>query len=194
MKPIFIKILCWVLGIGAVGYVGLTIANSFPQISGIVGRVPIINKIPTPIIDQAAQSSLMDGCKADYGEDKEIEVVRISDAPESEGSYHRWECVVKNPNKSEEEYQEYLNWFYEYTRWPQADDFDYRTYRDFECQYYDGMSYLWKYNIWDDYSGDRNYLCIHKYGRAGYYEGMLERYESDKRNYIIYDVKDYSKD
>ena len=107
MKPVIIKIICWVAGIGVVGYVGLTIANSFPGISGLVGKVPVINSIPTLAIDGIAEATMLDGCKSDFREGVEVKVVRISDAPESEGSYHRWECVAQNPNGTEEEYQKY---------------------------------------------------------------------------------------
>ena len=136
MKVLFIKILCWVAGIGAVGYVGLTIVKSIPSLSPLVGAVPFVGKIPTPVIEPLAEATY--DCSWTYAK---TEPVRISDAPESEGSYPRWECVAKNPDKSEEEYQKYLTELDKYKEWPRDPNYNIDTYRQAECEYYGGLKY-----------------------------------------------------
>lgn len=181
MKILFIKILCWVAGIGAVGYIGLTIANSVPSINQLVGAVPFIGQIPTPIIEPIAESIY--DCKSHHGEN--AETVRISDAPKSEGSYPRWECVVKNPNASEEEYQEYLVELKKYKEWPRSEDFDIDKYSKASCKYYDG--------IWYDGTGpiDEIHGCVNPSSKD--YEQALERLEHDKQFYNM-SIIDYSKE
>ncbi len=136
MKSVFIKVLCWVAGIGAVGYIGLTIARSIPYTGQIVGMIPFIGQIPTPVIEPLAEAVY--DCSWTYGESK---AVRISDAPASEGSYPRWECVVQNPNKTEEEYQAYLTELKKYKEWPRDPNYDLDTYLEAECKFYEGLSY-----------------------------------------------------
>lgn len=202
MKPIFIKILCWVLGIGTVGYIGLTVANSFPGISGLVGKVPVVNSIPTPPIDSIAQATLKDSCKSDYVEGAEIKVVRISDAPESEGSYHRWECVAINPDATEEEYQKYLEELGKYKEWPRDPNYDMAEYFKAECKYYGGFFAFW------DRTNDRGLpqcVCAHPFQTESDYKGALQHFETAKKSqdssilygdiaFDIWEVIDYSKE
>lgn len=186
MKPIFIKILCWVLGIGAVGYIGLTIANSFPGISGLVGKVPVINSIPTPPIDAIAESTMKEGCKSDFAEGAEVKVVRISDAPESEGSYHRWECVAINPDATDEEYQKYLEELGKYKEWPRDPNYDTTEYFKAECRYYDGTLVL------SSYLGP---LCMNNAFESDFYHNSkLESLEFIKQYNYITETIDYSKE
>lgn len=189
MKPIFIKILCWILGIGAVGYIGLTIANSFPGISGLVGKVPIINSIPTPVIDVIAESTMKDGCKSDFAEGTEIKVVRISDAPKSEGSYHRWGCVAINPNATEEESQKFLEEFKKYKEWSHDSHYDYIEYAKAECKYYNGTLVL---------SNERTNIspmCVNNAFDSDFYRNSkLETLEYLKKYDYIAEIIDYSKE
>lgn len=185
MKPVIIKIICWVAGIGVVGYVGLTIANSFPGISGLVGKVPVINSIPTPAIDGIAEATMLDGCKSDFKEGVEIKVVHISDAPESEGSYHRWECVAQNPNGTEEEYQKYLEELGKYKEWPRDPNYSVADYDRAECKYYDGIFFR-------STSLNETTICVNPFNK--YYESNIERLESDKTTGHAYDIVDYSKE
>lgn len=184
MKTIIIKILCWVVGIGVVGYVGLTIANSIPSINQLVGMVPVIGQIPTPIIEPLAEA-IYDCSWA--GEN--AEAVRISDAPKSEGSYPRWECVVKNPDASEEDYQEYLAELKKYKEWPRDPNYDSTIYVKKECEYYDG--------IW--YSASSRYdskvvdeFCVAP-KMTRYYNGQLETLEYKSQHYDVNVIEDYSK-
>lgn len=188
MKSVLIKILCWTAGIGAVGYVGLTVANSIPSISRFTTNIPIIKQIPTPAIDSIAEASMSNSCKSEFGD--AAEVVRISDAPKSEGSYHRWECVVKNPNKTEAEYQEYLVELGKYKEWPRDPDFNFEKYNTLECKYYDGI--FFKYVSYRGAS-QTNYLCVTKYDQK-YYESKLETSEDIKKNSFSYEIIDFSKE
>lgn len=189
MKPIFIKILCWVLGIGAVGYIGLTIANSFPGISGLVGKVPVVNSIPTPPIDAIAESTMKEGCKSDFAEGAEVKVVRISDAPESEGSYHRWECVAINPDATEEEYQKYLEELGKYKEWPRDPNYDYNEYAKAECKYYDGVL------VFSDDRSNISSLCMNNAFESDFYHNSkLETLEYIKKYDYIAETIDYSKE
>ena len=185
MKPVIIKIICWVAGIGVVGYVGLTIANSFPGISGLVGKVPVINSIPTLAIDGIAEATMLDGCKSDFREGVEVKVVRISDAPKSEGSYHRWECVAQNPNGTDEEYQKYLEELGKYNDWPRDPDYEYANYTKAECKYYDGIFFR-------STSLNETTICVNPFNK--YYESDLGRLESDKATGDAHDIIDYSKE
>lgn len=187
MKTVIIKILCWTAGIGIVGYIGLTVANSFPGISGLIGKVPVVGSIPTPAINAVAELAMKNSCKDDFGED--AEVVRISDAPKSEGSYHRWECVVRNPNKSDAEFQEYLEELGRYKEWPRAADYDFEKYNRTECKYYDGIFIKYK-----DYEGSSTtlYLCLNEYDKK-YHESKLEVYEYAKAHKYVQEITDYSK-
>ncbi len=197
MKPIFIKILCWVLGLGVVGYTGLTIANSIPWTSQLVHSVPVVNSIPTPAIDILAESTMKDSCKSNFKEGVEVNVVRISDAPESEGSYHRWECVAVNPNATEEEYQNYLVELGKYKEWPRAKDYKFEDYFRTECQYYDGLFYRYMYTEKDERS---NSFCVNKFSPR--YEEDLAQFERTKAYYsnpeliplYLWEVIDYSKE
>lgn len=188
MKPIFVKILCWVLGIGAVGYVGLTVANSFPGISGLIGKVPVVNNIPTPAIDGIAEATMLDGCKSDFREGVEIKVVRISDAPKSEGSYHRWECVAVNSEASEEEYQKYLEELGKYKEWPRDPDYDYDEYAKAECRYYRGTL------IFSNEHSNVSPLCMNDFDSDFYRESKLETIEHLKQYNYIAEIIDYSKE
>lgn len=69
------------------------------------------------------------------------EPVRIADATESEGSYPRQECVAKNPDKSEEEYQAYLTELGRYREWPRDPNYDIGIYNQTECEYHGGLRY-----------------------------------------------------
>ncbi len=188
MKLVFVKILCWVAGIGTVGYIGLTIAKSIPSINGLVASIPVIKQIPTPVIEPLAKSAY--NCKSDYGE--YAETVRIADAPESEGSYPRWGCPIKNPNKSEDEYQEYLTRFVENSAWQQNSEYNpvaisARTKSD--CEYHDGIYYEWAFG---QGSTTHNFACVNPLTKD--YQGDLENFNQIKANYIIYELIDYSKE
>lgn len=188
MKVAFIKVLCWVAGIGAVGYIGLTIARSIPSISPLVGAIPFIGQIPTPVIEPLAKSVY--DCKADYGE--YAETVRVTDAPKSEGSYPRWGCPIKNPNKSEEEYQEYLTRFMD--AWQQGGSPEYdpvasAARNKADCEYYDGIYYEWAFG---QGSSTHNFVCVNPFGK--YYQRDLEEFEHAKSELIVYEVIDYSKE
>ena len=189
MKPVIIKIICWVAGIGVVGYVGLTIANSFPGISGLVGKVPVVNSIPTPPIDAIAESTMKEGCKSDFAEGAEVKVVRISDAPESEGSYHRWECVAINPDATEEEYQKYLEELGKYKEWPRDPNYDYNEYAKAECKYYDGVL------VFSDDRSNISPLCMNNAFESDFYHNSkLETLEYIKKYDYIAETIDYSKE
>lgn len=187
MKLVFVKILCWVAGIGAVGYIGLTIVNSIPSLNSMVASVPFVGQIPTPIINTIAESTMIDNCKSSRGEN--AEVVRISDAPESEGSYPRWECVVKNHNKTEDEYQEYLTELGKYKEWPRDPNYKLNDYAKAECKYYDGLYFEWAFS---EGSTLHNATCVQS--TSEHYQEDLEQFERAKSEYIIYETIDYSKE
>ncbi len=187
MKLVFVKILCWVAGIGAVAYIGLTIVNSIPSLNSMVASVPFVGQIPTPIINTIAESTMIDSCKSSRGEN--AEVVRISDAPESEGSYPRWECVVKNHNKTEDEYQEYLTELGKYKEWPRDPNYKLVTYDKAECKYYEGIWYAAP-NATDDNA--KRGICIAP--ELEHYEERVKTLENYKKFYDVQVIKDYSKE